>query len=154
MDFTGKSAIVTGAGQGIGRALANALASEGARILGSELSGERAERVAREIGGVAHVGDVRKPDDIAAMTAAAEATFGSVDIQVSNAGFALGEHDGATSQPDAHWQNSWDVHVMAHLRASRLLLPQMIARGSGVLVNVAAAAGLLSQIGDATYSST
>ena len=154
MDFAGKSAIVTGAGQGIGRALASALASEGARILVSDLSAERAERVAKEVGGVAHVVDVRNPDDIAAMIAAAEAAFGGVEILISNAGFALGEPDGATSQPDEHWQNSWDVHVMAHLRASRLLLPQMIARGSGALVNVASAAGLLSQIGDAAYSST
>ena len=154
MQFSGKTAIVTGAGQGIGRALARALNAEGVRVVVNDLSAEHAARVAQEIGGAAHFGDLREPDCISAMIDAAETAFGSVDMLFSNAGFALGEPDGPTSQSDDHWQSSWDLHVMAHLRASRLLVPKMTARGSGVLVNVASAAGLLSQIGDAAYSAT
>lgn len=154
MQFESASVIVTGAGQGIGKALALDLAARGARVLVSDMSGELAARVAEDIGGVAHSGDLRDAAVVASMVSAAEDAFDHVDMLFSNAGFALGEPDGPTSQPDAHWQNSWDLHVMAHLRASRLLIPSMTKRGSGVLVNVASAAGVLSQIGDAAYSAT
>ena len=152
--FDGASAIVTGAGQGIGRALAHQLASRNVRVLVNDLNEDAAHRVAKEVGGAAHAGDLRDPAQVAAMVARAEDVFGQVDMLFSNAGFALGEPDGPTSQPDAHWQDSWDLHVMAHLRAARLLVPGMAERKSGVLVNVASAAGLLSQIGDAAYSAT
>ena len=154
MKFDGASAIVTGAAQGIGAALARALAARGVQVLVSDQSGERAQRVANEIGGIAHEGDLCDPDAVSDMVDRAIRQFGRVDMLFSNAGFALGEPDGPTSRSDAHWQKSWDLHVMAHLRASRLLLPQMISRGEGVLVNIASAAGVLSQIGDAAYSAT
>lgn len=154
MQFDGASAIVTGAGQGIGAALARALAARGARVLVCDLSRDLAHHVADEIGGVAYHGDLCDPSAIAAMIDTAQRAFGPIDMLFSNAGIALGEPDGPTSQDDSHWQKSWDLHVMAHLRASRLLLPQMIDRKSGVLVNVASAAGVLSQIGDAAYSAT
>ena len=154
MEFVSKTAIVTGAGQGIGRALALALAGQGVRVLVSDLSPDQVNLVAQEIGAVPHSGDLRSADGVSDMIKTAERAFGQVDMLFSNAGFALGEPDGPTSQSDLHWQASWDLHVMAHLRASRLLLPQMKARGTGVLVNVASAAGVLSQIGDAAYSAT
>lgn len=154
MQFEGATAIVTGAGQGIGAALARALAARGARVLVCDLSEDLAKRMADEVGGVPFHGDLCDPAVIESLVGTARAQFGPIDMLVSNAGFALGEPDGPTSQSDVHWQTSWDLHVMAHLRASRLLLPDMRARGFGVLVNVASAAGVLSQIGDAAYSAT
>lgn len=154
MRFAGSAAIVTGAGQGIGAALVRGLAARGARVLVSDLSDAAARSIAEEIGGIAHHGDLRDPGVIAGMVSTAQDRLERVDMLFSNAGFSLGEADGPTSRPDAHWQSSWDLHVMAHLRASRLLLPQMIEHGSGVLVNVASAAGVLSQIGDAAYSAS
>lgn len=154
MQYEGATAIVTGAGQGIGQALARALAQRGARVLVNDLSRDRAEAAAQEIGGVAHHGDLRTPEAIGDMIDRANAAFGRIDMLISNAGYATGEPGGPTSAEDSHWQSSWDLHVMAHLRASRLVLPQMIARRSGALVNVASAAGVLSQIGDAAYSAT
>ncbi|WP_439123567.1 SDR family NAD(P)-dependent oxidoreductase [Marivita sp.] len=154
MVFDGATAIVTGAGQGIGAALARALAARGTRVLVNDLSGDLASRIADEIGGVPHQGDLSDLGSIRDMISTAQDELGSIDMLFSNAGFALGEPDGPTSQSDEHWQKSWNLHVMAHLRASRLLVPQMVERGSGALVNVASAAGVLSQIGDAAYSAT
>ncbi|MFZ7091021.1 SDR family oxidoreductase [Primorskyibacter sp. 2E233] len=154
MRFEGRSAIITGAGQGIGRAIARALASRGVRVCVSDLDPISAQNVATEVGGIAVACDVRKADQIARLIEQASAGLGDIDMLCSNAGFARGSMLGPTSSPDDQWQDSWDVHVMAHLRASRLLLPQMISRGEGWLVNVASAAGLLSQIGDAPYSAT
>ena len=154
MRFEGRSAIVTGAGQGIGRAIARSLAERGTRVCVSDIDAAAADTVAQEIGGLGVACDVRDPEQIATMTESARAAFGEIDILVSNAGFSKGAVDGPCSVPDAQWQDSWDVHVMAHLRACRLLLPGMIARKEGWLVNVASAAGLLSQIGDAPYSAT
>ncbi|WP_425097766.1 SDR family NAD(P)-dependent oxidoreductase [Tropicibacter sp. S64] len=154
MRFAGRTVIVTGAGQGIGRAIARALAVEGMRVCVSDRDPTSARAVASEVGGVAVPCDVRKPEEIEALVAEAEAALGGIGMLVSNAGFTSGAVRGPASAPDQQWQDSWDVHVMAHLRAVRLLLPGMIARGEGWLINVASAAGLLSQIGDAPYSAT
>ncbi|MBS0123492.1 SDR family oxidoreductase [Thetidibacter halocola] len=150
----GKTAIVTGAGQGIGRAIARRLAGAGVRVAVSDIDPVSAQSVADEVGGMAIACDVRDEAQIAALVDGAQQALGQIDMLVSNAGFARGAVAGPCSASDALWQDSWDVHVMAHLRACRLLLPGMIARGEGWLVNVASAAGLLSQIGDAPYSAT
>ncbi|MDU8910889.1 SDR family oxidoreductase [Aestuariicoccus sp. MJ-SS9] len=154
MRFAGRSAVVTGAGQGIGRAIAHALTAQGMRVLVSDLDGAAAARVAEEIGGHSLACDVRDPRQIADLVTHANRVLGQIDLWCSNAGFARGDGDMAVSADDAQWQDSWDVHVMAHVRACRLILPDMIARGEGWLLNVASAAGLLSQIGDAAYSAT
>lgn len=154
MRFEGRAAVVTGAGQGIGRAIALALAKAGARVCVSDLDAARARAVAGEIGGISLPCDVSDAAQIATMLNTAQAELGAIDILVSNAGFAHGALEGPASAPDDQWQLSWDVHVMAHLRAARCLLPGMIARKEGWLVNVASAAGLIAQIGDAPYSAT
>ena len=80
--------------------------------------------------------------------------MGPIDVFVSNAGLGCGEPTHAASADNDVWNLNWQVHVMAHVYAARALLPGMIERGSGYLVNVASAAGLLNQIGDAAYSAT
>lgn len=154
MRFAGRTAVVTGAGQGIGRALAQALAAEGVRVCVSDLDPDRARAVATEVGGIALACDVADAAQITDMLTRAEEALGPIEILMSNAGFAHGALEGPASAPDAQWQLSWEVHVMAHLRAARHLLPGMIDRGEGWLVNVASAAGLIAQIGDAPYSAT
>lgn len=154
MQVLNKNVVITGGAGGIGSALARLLASKGARVVVSDLNLDAAESVAQEIGGFAVQCDVSQEADIVRLIEQAEAKHGAVDLFVSNAGFGLGEGDHVASASDAVWQKNWDVHVMAHVWASRALLPKMMARGDGYLVNVASAAGLLSQIGDAAYTVT
>lgn len=154
MDISGKSIVVTGGASGIGAALARQAAAAGARVCIADLNVELAQSVANEIGGIAVSCDVTQEQQIISAIAVAEATHGPVDVFVSNAGLGRGDPSHAASAPDADWMLNWNVHVMAHVWAARALLPAMIARGSGHFVNVASAAGLLNQIGDAAYSAT
>lgn len=152
--FAGKRVLLTGAAGGIGRALACALSAEGAQLFLTDRAGPGLDPAAAEVGAGSVACDLSDPDAIASMIAEARAALGRVDMLISNAGFAKGAAGGPCSAPDTQWQESWDIHVMAHLRACRLLLPEMLERGEGWLVNVASAAGLLSQIGDAPYSAS
>jgi len=157
MKLEGKVALVTGAGRGIGRAICRELDGRGATgIVVADIDGELASTTAAELGGLGLQCDVADPVAVEAMVRAAETHYGRVDLLISNAGFGASalDLDDALSAPDAIWQRMWDVHVMAHVRACRAVLPGMIARGSGALVNVASAAGLLSQAGDTAYSAT
>ncbi len=154
MPFAGRIALVTGAAQGIGRALALALRDAGAEVIVVDRDEAGAMAAAADCGGLGLGCDVTDPKALADTIAAARDWRGRIDMLISNAGIARGEPDGPTSAPDAVWQQMFDLHVMAHLRACRLILPEMIERGDGVLVNVASAAGLLSQIGDAAYSAS
>ena len=154
MNLRDKHIIVTGAASGIGAALARRFAAEGAAgVVVADQSAARTplEGVAREIGGLAIVCDVTQETDIKALVAAATAKFGPVDIFFSNAGISRRGHEEA---PDADWDDSWRVHVMAHVYAARAVLPGMLARGNGYLVNTASAAGLLASVGSAPYGVT
>lgn len=154
MEFKDRIAVVTGGASGIGRAVAEALVREGARVMIADLGAERVAEAARAIGATGMVCDVTLDSQIRALVAETERTLGPVDLFLSNAGIGVGEPGHAASAPDETWQKCWDIHVMAHVRAARALLPGMIARGSGYLVNTASAAGLLNQVGDAAYSAT
>jgi NAD(P)-dependent dehydrogenase (short-subunit alcohol dehydrogenase family) len=158
MDITGKVAIVTGGGQGIGAALARALAEAGAKhVCVCDLNGDNATAVAKEIGGTGLQVDVRDAAQITTMIDQIEADHGPVDLMCSNAGIAnafdLAITNAAGATPE-EWQMAWDVNVMAHVHAAKVLVPRMIERGSGYFLHTVSAAGLLSQIGSATYSTT
>ncbi|MFY9209940.1 MAG: SDR family NAD(P)-dependent oxidoreductase [Aestuariivita sp.] len=154
MDVSGKTAIITGGASGIGEAIARAMAAAGANVVIADLNGDAAIALAAEIGGIGMACNVVHESDIQAVVAAATERFGQVDIFVSNAGLGRGEPSHAASASDKVWQLNWDVHVMSHVYAARAVLPSMIERGDGYLVNMASAAGLLNQIGDAAYSAT
>jgi NAD(P)-dependent dehydrogenase (short-subunit alcohol dehydrogenase family) len=157
MELRGKIAFVTGAGRGIGRAVCRELQRRGAAgIVVTDLDGELARTTAAEVGGLGLKCDVADAADIAAAVAQAEAQYGRIDLLLSNAGFGVAELDldDALAEPTVLWERMWQVHVMAHVHAARAVRPGMLARGEGCLVNVASAAGLLSQVGDAAYSTT
>jgi NAD(P)-dependent dehydrogenase (short-subunit alcohol dehydrogenase family) len=151
MEVSGKSVVVTGAASGIGRALAERFAQEGARLVLSDRDGEKGEGVARGVGAVFVVADVAVEADVRRLVDRAVALHGAVDLYCSNAGIFVG---GGEETPDAEWRRMQDVNVMAHVYATRALLPSWLARGEGYFLATVSAAGLLSQIGSASYSVT
>lgn len=152
MKIEGKVAVVTGAGSGIGRALARRFVAEGARgVAVADRQAGPLRAVVDEIGGLAVPCDVTEEGAVRALVAAAQERFGLIDVFCSNAGVAL---EGGEDAPDDEWRLNWDVHVMAHVYAARAVAPKMAARGSGYLVNTASAAGLLTHVGSATYAVT
>lgn len=154
MQFENSTVVITGAGSGIGAALARHATAKGARVCVSDMDGAKAQAVADQIGGIAVTCDVRDEAQVQNLISEARKKLGEIDIYVSNAGLGGGDPSHAASQTNDLWTLNWEVHVMSHVYASRALLPMMIERGSGHLVNVASAAGLLNQIGDAAYSAT
>lgn len=154
MQLKDKTTIVTGGGSGIGRALCIAFAAEGARVVVADLDADDANATATKINGLGVACDVTVESDIKNLVTTTRRHFGAVDLFCSNAGILKGEPDHSASASNADWQACWNVHVMAHVYAARAVLPDMIERGSGYLVHMASAAGLLSQIGDAAYSTT
>ena len=154
MNLENKNIVITGGAGGIGAAMARIFAKQGAKIVLSDLNLSTAEAIAKEIDGIAIACDVSNEEQVRKLINLAEAHFGDIDLFCSNAGLALGEPSHAASASNDDWMLNWQVHVMAHVYASRALLPKMIERGEGYLLNVASAAGLLCQIGDAAYSAT
>jgi NAD(P)-dependent dehydrogenase (short-subunit alcohol dehydrogenase family) len=152
MDLSGKHVVVTGGGGGIGRALCVRFAAEGARgVVAADLDGAAAKQVAGEIGGLGVAVDVAKEEQIQALVREAEAAYGPIDLFCSNAGIGV---EGGVEASNEGWQRIWEINVMAHVYAARAVLPSMIERGEGYLLNTSSAAGLLSQIGSAPYSVT
>ena len=142
MELAGKIVVVTGGAHGIGRALVERFEREGARAIGVDIAGP-GKRV-----------DVSDGKAVAALVEEVERDIGPIDLFCSNAGILPIDADpnNAASTPDLEWNRAWAVNVMAHVYAARALVPRMIARGGGALLQTASAAGLMSQIGSATYA--
>lgn len=157
MKVADKVIIVTGGASGIGKAMAERFHREGARaVIVADMNGAGAEAVANSVGGIAVQADVTREADVQKIARAAEDRFGRIDLFCSNAGISRADPDidNPGSPPDAAWELAWGVNVMAHVYAVRAALPGMIARRSGYFLNTVSAAGLLSQIGSAVYSTT
>jgi NAD(P)-dependent dehydrogenase (short-subunit alcohol dehydrogenase family) len=144
----GAGVVVTGAGSGIGAALARRLAVAGARVVVNDLDAAAAAAVAESCGGSAAPGDAASGEGVAALIATAAGVLGEIDLFCANAGVARG------ADTEADWEASWQVNVMAHVRAARLLLPRWLERGNGHLICTVSAAGLLTMLGSAPYSVT
>jgi NAD(P)-dependent dehydrogenase (short-subunit alcohol dehydrogenase family) len=144
--------VVTGAGGGIGAALARRFAADGAEVIVSDLDPAAAEGVASEIGGLAVPGDVANEDDTRRLIDAAWAELGGIDLFCSNAGVLTA---GDENTPDAAWTRDFAVNVLSHVYVTRHLLPRWLDQGSPKrLMLTVSAAGLLSLLGSASYAVT
>jgi NAD(P)-dependent dehydrogenase (short-subunit alcohol dehydrogenase family) len=144
--------VVTGAASGIGRGLALRFAREGAAAVIAVDRDASIGEVADRIHGMSIVADVGVEGDVARIVTTTLDRYGRIDLFCSNAG--VGGGDGSLDTPDADWQHTWQVNLMAHVYAARAVLPSMLAAGHGYLLQTASAAGLLMQVGSAPYTVT
>lgn len=152
MELNDRVVVITGGGSGIGEALARAAHGAGARhVVVADLNGEEAVRVATDIGGTGVQIDVRDETSITRLVETTQEAHGPIDLFISNAGYVT---TAGLEDTNEAIENMWEVHCMAHIYAARAVLPSMIARGEGYLLNTASAAGLLTQIGSMSYSIT
>ena len=151
MELNDKVAVITGGTGGIGQAMARAFLAQGARtVVISDIDADLTASVAAEIGCHGVACDVTDESQVASLVEGVIAEHGPIDLFCSNAG-AIRNGELADADNDL-WQWQWELHVMSHLYAARAVLPSMIARGEGYLLNTASAAGLLAAIGSGPYT--
>jgi NAD(P)-dependent dehydrogenase (short-subunit alcohol dehydrogenase family) len=152
MVVTDKVVVVTGGASGIGRAFCRRFAQEGAKgVAVADIDEPGARAVAEEINGLAVKCDVSHENDIINVVKVTEEKYGPIDLFCSNAGISV---RGGLELSNDIWQKMWEVHVMAHVYAARAVIPRMVDRGGGYLLNVASAGGLLNTTGSASYATT
>ena len=153
MELAGKVAVITGGSGGIGRAMARAFLAEGARaVMLADLDESAVRAAAGDIGCDGMACDVTDEAQIQALVNRTLDSYGQIDLFCSNAG--AGGQGVLTDAPNEVWQKQWELHVMSHVYAARAVLPGMLARGDGYLLNTASAAGLLAAIGSGPYTVT
>ncbi len=154
MQIAGKVIVVTGGANGIGRGLCERFVKDGAAaVVVADRDFDAARAAADQIGSTATaVGcDVSNEDQVRELVTLTLAEHGPIDLFCSNAGVTV---KGTETTPNADWQRLWDVNVMAHVYAARAVLPMMLERGEGYLLQTSSAAGILTEIGSAAYSVT
>ena len=152
MEVRGKVVVVTGGGNGIGAALCRRFATEqAAKVVVSDIDPGAARSVADEIDGLAIPCDVADESSIQSLIDQTVNECGRIDVFCSNAGITV---KGGIESPNEDWMKMWDVNVMSRLYAARAVVPMMLEQGSGYLVHTASAAGVLTEIGSASYSVT
>jgi NAD(P)-dependent dehydrogenase (short-subunit alcohol dehydrogenase family) len=157
MKLDGRIAVITGAGSGIGRAMALLFAGEGARILAADIHAAGVEETAGMItaaGGVCEprVVDVVVPEQVNGMIERARAALGRIDILCNNAGIGS-TTDVVDSDPD-EWDRVMAVNVKSVFLGCKFAIPHMIAQGGGVIVNTASVAGMVGIVKRAAYSAS
>ena len=152
MELADKVVVVTGGASGIGAAMCRRFAAEHpAAIVVADLQGDRAAVVADEVGGTALGVDLGTAEGVAEVVRTTREEFGRIDLYCSNAGVAFG---GGAEASDADWNTSWEVNVLAGVRAARLLVPEWLERGEGYFLTTASAAALLNHVFAAPYAAT
>jgi NAD(P)-dependent dehydrogenase (short-subunit alcohol dehydrogenase family) len=147
-----KIVVVTGGGNGIGRALCRRFAAEGAEaVVVADIEHDAARTVAAEIGGWGFQTNVSSESEVQMLVDEVLKRHGRIDLFCSNAGVGV---EGDCCAPDRDWLRSWEVNVMGHVYASRAVLPSMLARREGYLLQTVSAAGLLTMLGSAPYAVT
>jgi NAD(P)-dependent dehydrogenase (short-subunit alcohol dehydrogenase family) len=152
MNIEGTVIVVTGGANGIGQALCRRfVAGRAEAVVVADIEFDRARALAEEIGGFAMAVNVATESEVADLVSKTLDRYGRIDLFCSNAGIAT---DGGPEVPNAGWQRIIDINLMAHIYAARAVVPHMLKRGEGYLLQTVSAAGLLTQIGSAPYSVT
>jgi NAD(P)-dependent dehydrogenase (short-subunit alcohol dehydrogenase family) len=149
----GKVVVVTGSGNGIGEAFARRFVTEGAKVIVTDIDPVAVDRVASEIGTVGLATDITVEDNVRAVAELAREAYGDVDVWFSNAGYS-GPRQPGNLQANDVWETTWKLHVMTHVYAARVVLPAMVARGEGYLLQTASAVALSTQVDKISYSVT
>jgi NAD(P)-dependent dehydrogenase (short-subunit alcohol dehydrogenase family) len=153
MHVAGSHVVMTGGGRGIGRALCERFAADGARgVVVADLDEEPAEDVASQIGGLAVRCDVGDAADVERLADQATAAFGPIDLFCSNAGIVDPDSAGDLDTPPEVWARVLGVNLMAHVHAARAVVPSMVERGRGYLLQTVSAAGLVTGPSPVTYT--
>ena len=153
MELNGRVAVITGGSGGIGQAMARAFLGAGAKaIILADLHKDAVQAAAEEIGCEGIACNVTDETQIQTLVDQTLEHHGQIDLFCSNAG--AGGEGLLTDAANEVWQQQWDLHVMAHVYAARAVLPSMLARGEGYLLNTASAAGLLAALGSGPYTVT
>nr|WP_070959361.1 SDR family NAD(P)-dependent oxidoreductase [Hyphomonas sp. Mor2] len=152
MHIEGKTVLITGAGSGIGAACAKAFAACGASVAVVDRNIAAAKQIAAEISGYAYECDVSDQTAVEEMIQAVENNCGDIDILFNNAGIATGA--GLLDTEVEVWEQQWRVNVMSHVFTTRCVLPKMLARGDGYLIQTASMAGYLTSHGLLPYAVT
>jgi NAD(P)-dependent dehydrogenase (short-subunit alcohol dehydrogenase family) len=151
MKLNDKVVVVTGSGGGIGEGFARRFTAEGANVVVTDIDAAAVDRVAAAIGSVGLAGDITDEQTVIDVVALARATYGRIDVWYSNAGFA-GPRQPGDIQSNELWDLGWNLHVMAHVYAARAVLPEMLERGSGYLLQTASVVALSTQAEKASYA--
>jgi len=153
VELENRVAIITGGSGGIGQAMARAFLANGARaVVLADLDAAAVAAAAADLGCEGMACDVTAESQIQQLVANTIERHGQIDLFCSNAG--AGGNGLLTDADNAVWQHQWELHVMSHLYAARAVLPSMLARGEGYLLNTASAAGLLAALGSGPYTVT
>ena len=152
MDIERKVVVITGGASGIGKAVGKLMVNKGAdKVFLADLNENLLNKTAEEIGAIPIVCDVSNEESVKALVNEVTLQTKVIDIFMSNAGIYV---EGDENTLNQEWMRNWSIHVMAHVYAARAVLPEMIKRESGYLINTSSAAGLLTHIDSATYSTT
>ena len=156
MEVKDKVIVVTGGASGIGKSLCERFAKDGAHaVVAADIDtagvNSTLSSIENNTNGLGLQCDVANEDAVKDLVSVTLREFGRIDLFCSNAGiFTAGGEEVSNDQ----WKNIWDINVMSHIFAARAVLPSMLERGEGYLLNTSSAAGLLSQVGSAPYSVT
>ncbi|MGE0794368.1 MAG: SDR family NAD(P)-dependent oxidoreductase [Acidimicrobiia bacterium] len=153
MKLRDKVVVVTGSGNGIGEAFAHRFTAEGAHVVVTDIEPDAVERVASAIGSVGLAVDITVEENVLAVAALARETYGEIDVWYSNAGYSGPPQPGDLQSNDL-WDMTWRLHVMSHVYAAREVLPAMVERGEGYLLQTASVISLSTQADKVTYSVT
>ena len=142
MKLNDKVVVVTGSGNGIGEAFARRFVHEGAKVVVTDIEADAVERVTSDIGAVGLAVDITVEENVQAVADLARRTYGEIDVWFSNAGYS-GPPEPGDLQSNAVWDLTWHLHVMAHVYAARAVLPSMVDRGEGYLLQTASSVALV-----------